>query len=331
MRRALVTGGAGFIGQHLVAYLKQQGYWVRAVDIKDPEHPHPTARNLVRSTLREPDDWDYNCDLRDPEGARRALRGVFDEVYHLAADMGGIGYITSKWASIARNNSLINLNVLEACRQADVGRFLYTSSACIYPKQLQLDPECPGLQESQAWPAEPEDGYGLEKLYMEELVHYYATDYCQFAPRVARLHNVYGPYGTYCGGREKAPAAICFKVARASKGGEIKIWGDGKQTRSFLYVDDCVRGLYALMQSDAVCPLNIGSEEMVTIDQLVELVCGIAGKILIKCYDLEAPQGVRGRCSDNTVVRDVLGWEPVIPLREGLAKTYAWIEKEVRS
>lgn len=314
--KVLVTGAGGFIGHHLVTYLASRGYWVRGVDIKEPEfEPSPAHQ------------FEF-LDLRHFENCLIAVRGV-EHVYHLAADMGGIGYISTNHAEVARNNTLINLNMLEACRIQGVRRFFFSSSACVYPRYLQRDAEVRPLRESDAWPAEPEEGYGLEKLYMEKLCEYYREDF-GIETRVARLHNVYGPLGTYDGGREKAPAAICRKVALATEDGEIEIWGDGQQTRSFMYIDDCVEGIYRIMQSDYPRPLNLGTDRLVTIDELVDIVCRVAGKRLRKRYDLSKPQGVRGRNSDNSLIRQVLGWEPQISLEVGLARTYAWIEEELR-
>ena len=314
--RALVTGAGGFIGHHLVKYLVRKGYWVRGVDAKRPEYEATAAHEFELLDLRRFD----NCLI--------ATRGV-DEVYHLAADMGGIGYITAFHADIARNSAMINLHTLEAARLNGAERFLFSSSACVYPQYLQDSSDVTNLKEEDAYPAEPEEGYGTEKLFMESLCQYYREDY-GFETRIARFHNVYGPLGTYDGGKEKAPAAICRKVALASDGDEIEIWGDGEQTRSFMYVDDCVEGIYRIMRSDYGQPLNLGTDELVSINQLVDLVSEIAGKRIDKRHDLSKPQGVRGRNSDNTKLRQVLGWEPRVSLREGLTRTYPWIASELQ-
>jgi nucleoside-diphosphate-sugar epimerase len=312
-KNALVTGAGGFIGHHLVKDLVSKGYKVRGVDIKWPEYGVSAAQDFVIADLRS----ERNC--------REATRGM-DEVYHLAADMGGIGYITAFHAEIATNNTLINTHMLRAARASGVKRFLFSSSACVYPQALQTSADVAPLSEEDAWPADPEEGYGLEKLYMEKLCQYYMEDH-GLETRVVRFHNVYGPLGTYSGGREKAPAAICRKVALAQDGGFIDIWGDGQQTRSFMYVDDCVHGIYRIMQSDYRSPLNLGTDELVSVDELVDIVCAISGKSLQKRHDVSKPQGVRGRNSDNSRLRVVLGWEPRIPLREGLAPTYRWIRE----
>jgi GDP-D-mannose 3', 5'-epimerase len=313
----LITGAGGFIGHALAKRLKADGHWVRAVDLKYPEYEASPADEFAILDLRR---WD-NCLL--------ATRGRIDAVYNLAADMGGIGYITAFHADIARNNILINAHMLEASRQNGVNRFLFSSSACVYAQSKQKAADVTPLREEDAFPAEPEPGYGWEKLYAEELCRYYWHDY-KFETRIVRFHNVYGPLGTYDGGKEKAPAAICRKVALADDPGEIEVWGDGEQTRSFMYVDDCVEGLVRLMASDYRDALNLGTDELVTINQLVDFAAEAAGKRITKLYNLSGPQGVRGRNSDNRRLREVLAWEPSITLRQGLARTYPWIEGELR-
>ena len=317
-KRILVTGAGGFIGHHLVKRLKKDGHWVRGADLKLPEYETSAADEMEV------------LDLRQEENCLSATRGGIDEVYNLAADMGGIGYITANHADISRNNILINAHMLEASRQNGVTLFLFSSSACVYNQSKQKDPEVKPLKEEDAFPADPEPGYGWEKLFAEELCRYYYKDY-GFETRIVRFHNVYGPLGTYDGGKEKAPAAISRKVALAEDGSEIEVWGDGEQTRSFMYVDDCVEGLIRLMASDHRDALNLGTDELISINGLVDLIAKIAGKRINKRHNLTGPQGVRGRNSDNTRLRNVLGWEPSILLAEGLRKTYPWIRSQVTS
>jgi nucleoside-diphosphate-sugar epimerase len=315
--RILVTGAGGFIGHHLVNRLKNEGQWVRGVDIKVPEHEPSRA-----------DEFEI-LDLRKYDSCLQAARGQIDHVYNLAADMGGIGYISASRAEIAKNNILINAHMLEASRLNGTTRFIFSSSACVYAGYKQQNPEISALREEDAYPADPEPGYGWEKLFSEELCRYYQSDH-GFDTRIVRFHNVYGPLGTYEGGKEKAPAAISRKVALARDGDEIEIWGDGKQTRSFMHVDDCVEGLVRLMASTYHEPLNLGTSTMISVDGLVDLVTKIAGKRLVKRHDLTKPQGVRGRNSDNSRLFNVLGWEPAIPLEAGLEVTYQWIENELK-
>lgn len=314
--KILVTGAGGFIGHYLVRFLKQRRYWVRGVDIKYPEF----------SSKDEADEF-LLLDLRDFRNCMEAAKGI-DKVYTLAANMGGIGFITSVKADVVRDNITINTNVAEASRFCGVKRLFFSSSACIYPKYKQEDPDVKPLRESDAYPADCEDGYGWEKLLSERMYKNFSDDY-GLEIRIARYHNIFGPEGTYEGGREKAPAALSRKVALAQDGGEIEIWGDGKQTRSFCYIDDCLEGTFRLMESDFKEPLNIGSDRLVTIDELADMIIRISGKKITKKYNLSAPQGVRGRNSDNTLCKKVLGWEPKISLEEGLKKTYAWIKSEL--
>jgi GDP-D-mannose 3',5'-epimerase len=313
--KVTVTGAGGFIGHHLCKYLVEHGYWVRGVDIKEPEYERTAA-----------DEFEL-LDLTKIENCLQATRGV-QQVYGLAANMGGIGFIETHKAEIVRDNTLINLQSIEAARVNGVQRYLYTSSACIYPGFKQKDADVTPLREEDAYPADAEDGYGWEKLYMERVCRHYREDF-GLDTRVVRFHNIFGPLGTYDGGREKSPAAICRKVALANDGDDIEVWGDGKQTRSYCYIDDCVEGIYRLMQSEYSEPLNLGQDRMISIDELVDIVSQIAGKRIGKRYDTTKPQGVRGRNSDNTRLRQVLDWEPQVSLEEGLARTYSWIKSQV--
>jgi GDP-D-mannose 3', 5'-epimerase len=316
-QRILVTGAGGFIGHHLVAFLKNQGHWVRGVDLKPPEFAITGADEFLVT------------DLRDAANAKTATRNV-DQVYALAADMGGMGYISAHHAKLLLNNSLIDLNTIEAARQNRVARYFFTSSACVYPEFKQMDSAVTALREQDAYPAQPQDAYGWEKLLSEQLCTHYLNDY-GIETRVVRLHNIFGPLCTWDGGREKAPAAMCRKVAVAKLTGQsqIEIWGDGEQTRSFCYIDDCLEGLSRLMASDHRLPLNLGQDRLVTINQLADMVSETAGVRLAKQH-VPGPQGVRGRNSDNSKLREVLGWSPQISLEEGLARTYPWIEEQVR-
>lgn len=319
MKRVLVAGAGGFIGGHLVATLRKKEHChVRAVDIKPMNQWYqifPDVENLV-------------LDLRIKENCVQAVQGT-TEVYNLAADMGGMGFIETHKADCMLS-VLINTHLLLASRDVGVDRFFFASSACVYNAEKQTDPNNPGLKEQDAYPALAEDGYGWEKLFSERMCRHFREDY-GLSTRVARLHNVYGPFGTYKGGREKAPAAICRKVIEAKLSGnhEIVIWGDGHQTRSFMYIDDCIKGILAIMESEIEEPINLGSSEMVSINELVDKVEAIAGVKLRRKYDLDAPKGVRGRNSDNTLIRRYLNWEPSIPLEEGLKKTYDWIYQQM--
>jgi GDP-D-mannose 3',5'-epimerase len=312
----LVTGAGGFIGHHLVTFLREKGYWVRGADIKMPEFSEVDADEFELLDLRR---WD-NC--------LQATRGI-DEIYGLAADMGGMGFISSHHSQILHNNSLINTHTLEAARLNGAKRYFYTSSACVYPEFKQTETNVVPLKEEDAYPAMPQDAYGWEKLVMERLCTYYREDY-GLETRIVRFHNIFGEEGTWEGGREKAPAALSRKIAFAKLTGnhEIEMWGDGEQTRSFCYIDDCLEGIYRLMRSDYSLPLNLGSDRMVTINQLAGMVADIA-RIKITIKHIPGPMGVRGRNSDNTRLRDVLKWEPQMTLEQGLERTYPWIEKQV--
>jgi nucleoside-diphosphate-sugar epimerase len=318
MKYALVCGAGGFIGSHMVKRLRRSDYWVRGVDLKYPEFSDTRANEFIIG------------DLRDPAFCREITDRQFDEVYQFAADMGGAGFVFTgdNDSVIMHNSAMINLNMLEACRHAEVQKILYSSSACIYPERNQMDPDNPMCSEDSAYPAEPDSEYGWEKLFSERLYLSYAKNYAMNI-RIARYHNIFGEDGTWAGGREKAPAALCRKVAQAKDGGTIEIWGDGRQTRSFLYITECLEGTYRLMCSDFTDPVNIGSEEMVTINDLATLIMRIAEKDL-SIKHVSGPLGVRGRNSDNRLINRALGWAPSMPLEEGLKKTYFWVEQQVK-
>jgi GDP-D-mannose 3',5'-epimerase len=313
--RVLVTGAGGFVGHHMVKYLVAQGCWVRGADLKHPEFEPSPAH-----------EFEF-VDLRHTEACLRVTRDV-SQVFHMAARMGGIGWNAPGRAQIVRSNTLLNIRILEAARLNGVRRLLFSSSASVYPRYLHKQAVLQPLREDDAWPADPEEGYGLENLYMEKLCQYYGEDY-GLETRVMRFHNVYGPLGRYEGGQEKAPAAICRKVALADHGGVIDVWGDGKQTRSFMYVDDCVEGLQRLMGSDCSIPVNLDTDQMVTVDELVSVIAGIAGKRVRIRHNRSMPEGARGRNSDSALARHVLGWQPQVSLHEGLARTYAWVTQQL--
>ncbi len=317
MKKALVLGGGGFIGSHMVTRLKKEGFWVRSVDLKYPEFSPTNADDFIQG------------DLRDPTVCREAVDQKFDEIYQFAADMGGAGFVFTgeNDADIMHNSALINLNILEACLRRNSKKIFYSSSACMYPEHNQLDPDNPNCAEDSAYPANPDSEYGWEKLFSERLFLAFARNY-DFDVKVARYHNIFGPEGTWQGGREKAPAAICRKVALCEDGGRIEIWGDGKQTRSFLIVDECVEGTVRLMRSSFRGPVNIGSDEMVTINELVDMVAKVAGKRIVKTH-VKGPVGVRGRNSDNRLIKKELGWAPSNSLMRGIKMTYPWIVDQI--
>ena len=334
MKTALVLGAGGFIGNHLVNRLKKENYWVRGVDIKQPEYQqHSNADDFIIGDLKDPAivGIAFFASHSSPDGPQQnSLEDPgFDEVYQLAADMGGAGYIFSgeNDANVMHNSALVNLNVAHAAVKYKAQKIFYSSSACMYPEHHQLDPDNPNCEESSAYPADPDSEYGWEKLFSERLYLAYSRNY-NLNVRIARFHNIFGPLGTWDGGKEKAPAAICRKVIQADK--EIEIWGSGEQTRSFLYIDECLEGIRRLMESDFTEPVNIGSEEMVTINQLVNYACEIENKELIKNH-IDGPLGVAGRNSDNKLIESKLGWAPNYPLKTGLTKTYNWIKDQIEN
>jgi nucleoside-diphosphate-sugar epimerase len=338
MKTALVLGAGGFIGSHLVKRLKSEGFWVRGVDLKYPEYDKTEADDFKIYDLRDPKNVEAVMRLEGANGQPLPVAYhhhpfseelQFDEVYQLAADMGGAGYIFTgeNDANVMHNSATINLNVAHEAVKQKVKRVFYSSSACMYPEHNQLDPNNPNCEESSAYPANPDSEYGWEKLFSERMYLAFARNY-GLTVRIARFHNIFGPYGTWKGGKEKAPAAMCRKVVEMLEGGEIEVWGDGQQTRSFLYIDECVEGVLRLMRSDFEEPVNIGSEEMVTINQLAQYAIDISGKnITIK--NIEGPTGVRGRNSDNKLIQEKLGWSPNYPLYNGLTETFNWINKQV--
>lgn len=319
LKKAIVCGAGGFIGGHLVKRLKDEGYWVRGIDLKKNEYGNNHADDFVLG------------DLRDPVICENLFDRDIDEVYQLAADMGGAGYIFTgdHDAQVMHNSATINLNMAESSRKHNVKKIFYSSSACMYPAYNQEDPDNPNCSEESAYPAAPDSEYGWEKLFSERLYLSYNRNYGMNV-RIARFHNIFGPLGTWNGGKEKAPAAICRKVAEAADGSEIEVWGDGKQTRSFLFIDECVEGVRRLMKSDFTGPVNIGSDEMISINELVKMVAEVAGK-KIKINNIPGPTGVRGRNSDNKLINEKLGWRPSQPLVDGIAKTYKWINAQVKS
>jgi nucleoside-diphosphate-sugar epimerase len=319
MKKAVVCGAGGFIGGHMVKRLKEEGYWVRGVDIKEHEFSNLPADDFIMG------------DLRDPFVVAKALNTQLDEIYQFAADMGGAGYIFTGEhdADVMHNSAMCNLNILNEAARQGVGKIFYSSSACIYPESIQMDPNNGGLKESFAYPAGPDSEYGWEKLFSERLYLAYQRNY-GIQVYIARFHNIFGPEGTWCGGKEKAPAAMCRKVAETEEGGEIEMWGDGKQTRSFLYIDECLEAVRRLVESNFSGPINIGSDEIISINGLAEMAADIAGKN-VSIRHVEGPTGVRGRNSENSLIREKLQWAPGRTLREGMESTYAWIEQQVKA
>lgn len=315
-KTAIVAGAGGFIGSHLVTFLKNKGYFVTGIDIKKPDFSKSTADEFILA------------DLRDTSLVNKYLKYA-DELYMLAADMGGMGYISCNGPQIVHDNAIINLNLLQKAAELKIGKVFFSSSACVYPEELQTKSRIKGLRETDAYPANPDTAYGWEKIFTEQACLSYQKD-LGLNVRIARFHNIYGPEGTYEGGREKSPAALCRKIAKAKKTDAIEVWGDGKQTRSYCYIDDCLEGIYLLMQSDYKLPLNIGSDRLVTVNKMVDMIAKIANKTIDKKYDLSKPQGVRGRNSDNTLLKKVLNWEPQTTLEEGLEKTYDWISNQLK-
>lgn len=316
MKTAIIAGAGGFIGSHMAKFLKQKGYFVTGIDIKKPEFSKSAADKFIIA------------DLRDPKLVKKHLFKV-DELYMLAADMGGMGFISCNGPQIVHNNTIINLNLLKQSAELKIGKVFFSSSACAYPEEKQMSAKNNGLKETDAYPANPDTAYGWEKIFIEQACLSYNKE-LGLKIAIARFHNIYGPEGTYEGGREKSPAAICRKIAKAKKSDSIEVWGDGKQTRSFCYIDDCLEGVYKLMHSDYSLPINIGSTRLVTINKMVDIIAKIANKKIIKEYNLSKPQGVRGRNSDNTLIKQMLSWEPQISLEEGLEKTYRWIENQIK-
>ena len=338
MKTALVLGAGGFIGSHLVKRLKKEGFWVRGVDLKYPEYGTTLADDFLLYDLRDPKNVEAAMRLEGRDGHPLPCKYLpypfseelyFDEVYQLAADMGGAGYIFTgdNDANVMHNSALINLNVVHEALKQKIKRIFYSSSACMYPEYNQLDPENPKCSEESAYPAAPDSEYGWEKLFSERLFLSFARNY-KLSVRIARFHNIFGPYGTWNGGKEKAPSALCRKVAEAKDGSEIEVWGDGQQTRSFLYIDECLDGVLKLMRSDFEGPVNIGSEEMISINDYAQMIIGISNKN-IKIKNIPGPMGVRGRNSDNKLIQEKLGWAPSKPLYEGTSKLYNWIKEQI--